>query len=741
MVEQSPSSTPHNRWSQLPSIDCDHDPRSPEGTKIMKKLLMASLIILLFVASCSIIQKPEDAKSISSPDYAPLSTATAYTAPKPKDNTYTNEEYGISISIPSGFTATDAAVDAGYFQDYTMGDNEGFGYLTPTILADGDSLETIGKQVVVSEAAGLEELKLLQDEEITLTDGSQAWYTQLTGYYPSWDEDMEIRLTTVINASRAITLVLYSNPENLDVWNNESDSMRDSITLSSPMVNGLPRSQVLMLSGGESSNPREYDPATTHGSGDYLIFEGLVTFNQKLEIVPALATGWDVSNDGTVYTFHLQPNAFFHNGKPFTAQDVVYSWQRAANPDTQSDTVMTYLSDIVGVKEMHEGEADSISGLKVIDDLTLQVTIDAPKPYFLYKLIYPTANIVDQTNVEIGSEWYRTPNGTGPYRLTRWESMVSMTYERFEDYYGTKPSIPMVVYNLYGGDDFRLYEDGSVDIASVYDYNVERVSDPSEPLSQELLSGVSLCTNYVQFDVTKPPFDDVKVRQAFSLAFDKEKYLDVVLMNTDVSAKGIYPPALPGFSQTLQGYTFDPERARQLIAESKYGSVEDFPEIVISNSGYGSYADALVSALSDMWQKNLGVKVSVLNLDPNTFLEATSQQDYGQVTTTGWCADYPDPENFADVLFHTGAEMNKGNYSNPELDRILEQARVESDVTKRIDLYQQAEKIIVEDAPVLFLFHSGDFELVKPYIKGYILSPVSTYPQIRYLSIDQSYWK
>ena len=702
--------------------------------------MIVSMICVLLVSACSTIQKQELPITTTHADYAQFSTATAYVASKVASNTYINEEYGLSIMIPDGFIAVDAPADGGYFQDYTIGDNEGFGYLTPTIMEDADSLETVGKQVIENQAAGLEDMNFIQDEEITLADGSQAWYTQLTGYYPSWDGDMELRLTTVINAGRAITLVLYSNPENFRNWNSESNSIRDSIVLSSPLVNGMPRSQVLMLSGGESSNAREYDPATTHGSGDYLIFEGLVTFNPNLEVVPALASGWDVSTDGTVYTFHLQPNAIFHNGKPFTAEDVVYSWQRAANPETQSDTVMTYLSDIVGVKEMHEGKADSISGLKVIDEHTLQVTIDAPKPYFLYKLIYPTANIVDRDNVESGNEWYRTPNGTGPYVLTRWESMVTMVYERFEDYYGDKPSIPMVVFNLYSGDDFRLYEEGSIDIAGVYDYNVERVSDPSEPLSKELLSGVSLCTSYVQFDVTKAPFDDVKVRQAFSLAFDKEKYLDVILMNTDVAAKGIYPPALPGFSQELQGFDYDPDLARQLITDSKYASVDAFPEIVISTSGYGSYADSLVSALSDMWQKNLGVEITVRNLDPNTFYEQSSQQDYGQVTTTGWCADYPDPENFADVLFHTGAEMNKGSYSNPELDRILEQARVEPDVTKRIDLYQQAEKIIVEDAPVLFLYHSGDFELVKPYIQGYILSPVSTYPQIRYLSIDQSYW-
>ena len=227
-----------------------------------------------------------------------------------------------------------------------------------------------------------------------------------------------------------------------------------------------------ILEGGESKNPRENDPATTHGSGDNLIFGGLVSYNDQLEIMPELAQSWDISPDGTVYTFHLQPNAVFHNGKPFTADDIVYSWERAANPETESDTVLTYLSDIVGVKEMHDGKADSITGLNIIDEHTLQVTIDAPKPYFLLKLTYPTAFIVDLDNVKTGVDWYRTPNGTGPYRLMRWDPMEKMIYQRFERFYGTKPAIANIIYTLYTGEGIRLYENGSIDITGVGSYNV-----------------------------------------------------------------------------------------------------------------------------------------------------------------------------------------------------------------------------------------------------------------------------
>jgi len=493
----------------------------------------------------------------------------------------------------------------------------------------------------------------------------------------------------------------------------------------------VPMNQALVLEGSESTNPREYDPATTHGSGDKRLYSGLVSFDPRLNLTPDLAETWDVSADGTVYTFHLRSNAVFHDGRPVTAGDFVYSWERALSPALASDTALTYLGDIVGAKEMAAGQADHVSGLRAVDDHTLEVTIDAPKPYFLLKLTYPTAFVLDKKNVESGPDWYRQPNGTGPYKLIEWTSFQRIVYQANADFYLGAPSIPYVVVNLYSGDSQRLYESGEVDITGVY--SIERFTDPTEPLHNELLTGVELCTSYVVFDNTRPPFDDVNVRKAFSMAFNRQQYIDVVMRGHALPAIGLYPPGLPGFNIALQGLPYDPAAARDLLKQSKYGT--NLPPIVYTNSGLGSYVSADVAALIQMWEQNLGVTITVENIEPNYYLESIYSGNHGQIFDGGWCADYPDPENFADVLFHTGSQQNNGGYSNPALDAILEQARTERDVTQRIALYQQAEQMIVDDAPVLFTVHYLSYQLVKPYVKGYVFTPIDI-PIERYMWLE-----
>ena len=491
--------------------------------------------------------------------------------------------------------------------------------------------------------------------------------------------------------------------------------------------------QALILAGGESTNPREYDPATTHGSGDKLVYSGLVAFDPYLNLTPDLAETWDVSPDGTVYTFHLRENARFHDGRPVTTQDVIYSWERALSPTLASDTALTYMGDILGAREMANGEADHVSGLRALDEHTLQVTIDAPKPYFLLKLTYPTAFVLDKGNVESGEEWFRTPNGTGPFKLTEWRRFEQITYEANPDFYLGKPSIPTVIIKLFSGVGLRLYESNEIDITGVSYSSVERFLNPTEPLHNELVTGVNLCTGFVTFDTTQPPFDDVKVRQAFSMAFDRQKYIDVVLNGRALPAIGLYPPGLPGFNIGLQGLPYDPERARQLLAESKYGN--NLHPIIYTDAGIGSYVGADVAALAQMWQQVLGVDITIENLEPNYYIDKIYAGEHGQIFGGGWCADYPDPENFADVLFHSESAQNSGGYSNPELDALLEAARVEQDVSKRIEMYQQAEQIIVDDAPVLFTIHSLSYQLVKPYVKGYVFTPIDV-PIERYMWLE-----
>jgi oligopeptide transport system substrate-binding protein len=497
----------------------------------------------------------------------------------------------------------------------------------------------------------------------------------------------------------------------------------------------IPLNQALVLEGGESTNPRDYDPATTHGAGDKLAFSGLVSFDPRLNLVPDLAESWEISPDGTVYTFHLRRNATFHDGRPVTAADVIYSWARAADPATDSDTVLTYLGDILGVAEMHTGRASDIRGLQAPDDHTLQVSLDAPKPYFLLKLTYPTAFVVDGANVESGRDWYRHPNGTGPYRLIEWRRFERITYEAYPDFYGGRPPIPFVVINLFSGIGTNLYETGEIDLTGVSTYNAGRFLDPAEPLHTELHSGVDLCTTYIVFDVTQPPFDDVLVRRAFSMAFDRQKYMQVVLQGQTLPAIGPFPPGLPGFNISLRGIPYDPAGARALLAQSKYGGPGGLPPIVFTDGGIGSYIGSDVAALAQMWKQDLDVEITIENIEPNYYYDQIYSGNHGQLFGGGWCADYPDPENFADVLFHTGSEQNNGGYSNPELDRLLEAARVEQDVTRRIGMYQQAEQIIVDDAPVLFKVHSLSYMLVKPYLKGFVLTPIDV-PLERYMWLE-----
>ncbi|GAH82918.1 unnamed protein product, partial [marine sediment metagenome] len=210
--------------------------------------------------------------------------------------------------------------------------------------------------------------------------------------------------------------------------------------------------QVLNLYG---IDPYTLDPAVSSemASHEYVmqLFNGLVRLDDNLEPGPDIARRWQVSDDGRTYTFYLRDNARFHNGRQVKAEDFEYSWQRACNPDTGSQTAATYLGDIVGVGQVLAGESEEISGVRVIDDYTLEVTIDAPKGYFLSKLTYPTAFVVDKANVESGGDWWRTPNGTGPFRLKQWDENSLLVLERNELYYGELAKVNLVTFSLWGG--------------------------------------------------------------------------------------------------------------------------------------------------------------------------------------------------------------------------------------------------------------------------------------------------
>jgi oligopeptide transport system substrate-binding protein len=695
------------------------------------------LVVFTVASACALSGASTPAPAVTPQaggNYPPLPTATAYQSPKPPAGVFADSERGLTVDYPEGWS-TAPSEDNPDVLTYLFGPNQAviaLVFVSP--FPSGETLESFAADLSQGVLTGLANIEITRDEAFNLKDGDPAWLTEATGTRTEDNASLKIGLYTTVLGGRAFSLLVFGDPADYDASQGDIDALAASLHAETPSLYGIPRQQALVFSGGESSNPREYDPATTHGSGDKMVFSSLVSFDPQMNLTPDLAATWEIQ-DGVIYTFELRADARFHNGRPVTAQDVIYSWERAAAPETESDTVLTYLGDIVGVRERRAGQADHISGLKAIDDHTLQVTIDAPKPYFLLKLTYPTAFVLDRQNVESGSEWYRTPNGAGPYRLARWDSFKVMIYERNMDYYLEPPAIPYVVVQLYSGIPIRLYESGEIDIAGVSNYDVARVLSPDDPLHTEVRSSVALCTSYIVFDVNQPPFDDPKVRQAFSMAFDRQKYIDVVLQGIDLPASGLFPPGLPGYNPDLQGLPYDPEQARQLLSESKYGGSQGLPPIVYTSGGLGSDIGSDVSAVAQMWQQTLGVTIQVENLEPDRFMDELHAGRHGQLFGSGWCADYPDPENFADALFHTGAQQNLGNYTNPQVDALLEQARIEQDVAKRIQLYQQVEQMIVADAPVIFTVHGLSYVLVKPHIQGYVITPVDV-PLERYLWID-----
>jgi oligopeptide transport system substrate-binding protein len=473
--------------------------------------------------------------------------------------------------------------------------------------------------------------------------------------------------------------------------------------------------------------PVTLDPAISGDMSSHLyimqIFSGLVRLDHELNIVPDIADSWELSSDDKTYTFHLHENVKFHNGKDVKADDFKYSWERACDPETGSSTAATYLGDIVGAEDMLTGETEEISGIEVIGDYTLRVTIDAPKAYFLSKLAYPTAFVVDKDNVESGDYWWREPEGTGPFKLKEWQAGQWLILEGNQTYYGEPAKLEQVQYFLYGSP-MVLYETGQIDVVSVFLPYIDRVRDETGPFYPELVVGSELSLYYIGFNPAEPPFDDVNVRRAFCHAVNKERIAEVILRDMVSEADGILPPGMPGYNAALAGLDYDIEEALDLIAASKYGDVSNLPPITLTVDGYGNSIPSYLGAIIQDWQQNLGVEISVRQMETDNFLYNVKQEK-DEMFVTGWVADYADPHNFLDILFHTGSEGNISDYSNHSLDTLLDQAAIEQNEIARLSMYEQAEQLIVNDAPCLPLFHGANYILIEPYVKDYWLSPLS----------------
>jgi oligopeptide transport system substrate-binding protein len=667
------------------------------------------------------------ATATETPTATPTATITPFPSPTPlPPGFYANFDAGFSFRHPTSWRLD--AEDASFvrFVDQSLGLLTivvGYPAVDTSTGAQPENIDTVTSDLSQVLFEGLP-TSIGETFLVQLGEDIEAPAKDVTAREAS--NDVLARIVFHTQNFRSYFFIFLSSPNSINAGKNRINNLLSSVQLFSPQPFGLPKDQNIIMAGYDP-DPEDLDPARTTGAAsDYvgLLFTGLVRLTSNLAVEPDLAESWEISADGTVYTFTLRPGLTFADGSPLTSEDVIFSWERAADPKTGSTTAGTYLGDILGLQDKLDGKADQIEGLQAVDDRTLVVTLDAARPYFLAKLTYPTSFVVDANQVERGGQdWVWDANASGAYVIKEYRETEVMVFERNLKYH-TPPAIHYVTHIINpGGSWISRYEDGTLDFLYLDNATTERVRRVEDPLHSEWRSGPSLCTTFLALNNSLPPFDDLLVRKAFALAVDRDAYVERLTNNLSLAAQSLLPPGMPGYSEDLRA-VFGPEAAAQALAESSYAG--DLPEIFLETSGFATEGSPSVNALVEMWQTTLGVTVKVTFLDPQNYT-AAAVKEQNQMALYGWCADYPDPQNFLDVLFHTGSQFNVAGYSNPAFDQLVDQASIEIDPAERIALYQQAEALLLEDYGIAPISNGVMNVLVKPRLEGFVLSPIVDY--------------
>ena len=645
---------------------------------------------------------------------------------------YENQRLGVSLHYPNQWNLTASSAPDEWL--LLVGD-EGLTRLTLLIEFEalGATLTDRLQNAITRVTPANVDTTVQRTRPVTLADGSTAMRADIA--YRDNRGDAVRRVQVAHRGGLTFVLVLSTPATELESQRNAFEKMLASFTSFPPAPYGIARDRAFTMPLGE---PATLDPAIVRDTTTHLyvssLFSGLVRFAPDLSVGPDLAERWEVDAAGVVYTFTLRDGITFHDGQPITAEDFKYSIERVTEPELHSATAPLYLGDIVGVREKLAGEATEVAGFEVLDGRTVRITIDSPKEYFLAKLSYPTGAVVDRRQVEaLGAEWWKSEeiNGSGPYKLLRWDPDEVIILQRFDDYH-TPVELeylisPRVVLPGAGGLDMYLTNAWDGLYVSLRSLDVVR-ADPV--LSEELREYNQLTSHFIVLDGTQPPFDDPKVRRAFAMALDREKLIEEVYEGTVQLANGLLPPGIPGYSESLRGISFDPDMARQLLAESKYA--DDFPEVFYTTLDLDGEPPGSVQFMIDAWKAELGIEVQAALHDSEDYyyqLEEIGQHLY----TYGWVADYPDPENFLDLLLHS--EAHDSRYVNPKFDSLVEAARVELDREARLELFREAEQLLMDDAGIIPIFHVKDFVLVRPHVNDFSISPVGQ-PRISGITLD-----
>ncbi len=472
------------------------------------------------------------------------------------------------------------------------------------------------------------------------------------------------------------------------------------------------------------------DPAlstdTTSGAVVLKIFDGLVQFDpDTLEVVPAVAESWDVSDDGLVFTFKLRKDVKFHNGRPVTARDVQYSFERTLDKKTKSGRVWV-LRPIKGAEAFRENQTEHIAGLEIPDEYTVRITLEKPFAPFLAQLCMEAASIVPEEacELEVTGGFKSNPIGCGPFKFVSWQRDIAIILEANSDYYGGSPTIDEVHFKVINSDAtaFEEYKAGGLDfLDTVPPGQIQMVR---KKFPEDLKEWPYLSIYYIGFNHSKPPFKGNRyLRQAINYAVDKEKICLAIKEGTGYPVAGALPPGIPGYDPDLKGYPYNPEKARELMVKAGYPNGEGLSEITLWHNRDPRHR--LIGECIQYYLSEIGISLRLKNVEWAAYMEACDEGE-PLMYRMGWVADYPDADNFLYILLHSSQAGSPGNYArynNPEFDRLVEEARLSPDPDRRLELYRQAEKVIIEDAAWLFIYYDQELAMIKPRWTNLHLSP------------------
>ena len=465
------------------------------------------------------------------------------------------------------------------------------------------------------------------------------------------------------------------------------------------------------------------------------LYDGLVQFDDQLKVVPAIASIWKISRDSRTYTFILRDDVKFHHGRIVTADDFVFSFSRILHPDTESPVTSLFLK-IKGAQAYRRGEAAAVAGLRAPQPHLLQIELEEPFAPFLSILAMINAKVVPHDLPDL--DLARRPIGTGPFRLADWRPGERITLTANGDYFAGAPyldGLRFVIYTDGGAEQiFADFQQGKLDQAPIPRGLYERVMASSGDYS--VVSQPGLNVTYVGLNTRVAPLDDARVRRALNHAVDTDRIVDNIHRGTGVPARGILPPGIAGFNPDFPGYSYAPDQARALLAEAGYPDGVGFPPLqlwIVSKSDHvRQTAQAIRGYLAE-----LGVKVEVRSAaNWKTFKEVIASGQAG-LFYAAWHADYPDPDNFFFPLAHSTSQYNRMRFSEPDIDKLIEQARVEIDYLQRAQLYRQAEQLVMSQAPIISLHTASTNYVFQPWVRGVQTSRLgSTYLPYRKIWFD-----